>query len=226
MVWFLGNIRVLGLLCQIGTLILWYPDFLPNWHLLNTCFSYTQNRNSRQISVNLCNLWQNFSALISEIFSLRLGCVIRVKTFLRRDTSDQRRDTASAKRAGTLDQNPKKMKIFYNFLTPYFTTSYIFSVSSVTSVANVFFVPNAQVRPFIEGRSFSAPSDIVWDLGVLFWTFKFEKFEFVSEYGIFILLFRVQCSVFRVQSSVFRVQCSVFSVQCSEFSVQSYSLWI
>jgi len=40
------------------------------------------------------------------------------------------------------------------------------------------FRPNAQVRPFIERRSFSAPSDIIWDLGVLFWTFKFEKFEF------------------------------------------------
>ncbi len=43
----------------------------------------------------------------------------------------------------------------------------------------LFFVPNAQVRPFIEGRSFSAPPDIVLDLGVLFWTFKFEKFEFI-----------------------------------------------
>jgi hypothetical protein len=57
----------------------------------------------------------------------------------------------------------------------------------------LFFRPNAQLRPFIERRSFPAPRlprrsskseggsspSRVWDLGVLFWTFKFEKFEFV-----------------------------------------------
>jgi hypothetical protein len=56
-------------------------------------------------------------------------------------------------------------------------------LSSLTQYSSRFtryeFGPNAQVRPFIERRCFSAPSDIVWDLGVLFWTFKFEKFEFI-----------------------------------------------
>jgi hypothetical protein len=53
-------------------------------------------------------------------------------------------------------QNPKKIKKFSNSLTPYSTTSYIFSVSSVTSVANVFFVPNAQLRPIVETLFFCA----------------------------------------------------------------------
>jgi hypothetical protein len=32
--------------------------------------------------------------------------------------------------------------------------TYLFSVFSVPSVANIFFVPNAQLRPFIEGTLF------------------------------------------------------------------------
>jgi hypothetical protein len=77
----------------------------------------------------------------------------------------------SAKRAGTLNQNPKKIKKFSSSLTLYLIMIYLLSVTSVPSVANVFFEPNAQLRPFIERRSFSAPPDIVYDLGVLFWTF-------------------------------------------------------
>jgi len=80
-----------------------------------------------------------------------------------RDTSDQRRDTASAKRAGIHNQNPKILKKFSPSLTPFPTRSYLFSVFSETSVANVFFVPNAQVRPFIERRSFSAPV-LLWSV--------------------------------------------------------------
>jgi len=67
-----------------------------------------------------------------------------------RNTRYDIRNTASAIRAGTLNQNPKKIKKSSPFLTPYFTMIYIFSVTSVPSVANVFFVPNAQLRPFIE----------------------------------------------------------------------------
>ena len=35
--------------------------------------------------------------------------------------------------------------------------TYLFSVFSVPSVANIFFVPNAQLRPIVERRSFPAP---------------------------------------------------------------------
>jgi hypothetical protein len=73
------------------------------------------------------------------------------------DTNDKRRATASAKRAGTLNQIPKKINFFYNFLTLYPTTTYLFSVTSETSVANVFFVPNAQFRPIVEGTLFCPP---------------------------------------------------------------------
>jgi len=64
----------------------------------------------------------------------------------------------SAKRAGTLDQIPKKIKKFSNSLTLYPTTSYLFSAFSETSVANGFFVPNAQLRPIIERRCFPVVS--------------------------------------------------------------------
>jgi hypothetical protein len=70
-------------------------------------------------------------------------------------TSDESRATASTIRAGTLDQIPKKIKKFSDSLTPFPTISYHFSVSSVTSVANVFFEPNAQLRPIVERRYFS-----------------------------------------------------------------------
>jgi hypothetical protein len=48
-------------------------------------------------------------------------------------------------------ENPKLTKFFYNPLTPYFTISYLFSVLSVSSAANVFLNPNAHLRP-IMGR--------------------------------------------------------------------------
>jgi hypothetical protein len=67
-----------------------------------------------------------------------------------------RRDTNSAKRAGIHNQIPKKIKKFSDSLTPFPTRSYLFSAFSETSVANAIFVPNAQVRPFIE-RLFSRP---------------------------------------------------------------------
>jgi hypothetical protein len=70
-------------------------------------------------------------------------------------------EVGSAKRAGIHAQIPKILKKFSDSLTPYSTTTYLFSAPSVPSVANVFFVPNAQVHPFIERRSFSAPPDIV-----------------------------------------------------------------
>jgi hypothetical protein len=63
-----------------------------------------------------------------------------------------------AKRAGIHDQIPKKIKIFSPFLTPYFTTTYLFSAFSAFSAVNPFFVPNAQLRPFIEKRCFSVVS--------------------------------------------------------------------
>ena len=79
------------------------------------------------------------------------------------------------KRAAIYNQIPKKIKIFYNFLTLYPSTTYLFSVFSVFSVANVFFVPNAQLRPIVERRRFSAPvarASRPWKHGrVLFWTF-------------------------------------------------------
>jgi hypothetical protein len=84
-----------------------------------------------------------------------------------------------AKCAGTLNQNPKILKKFSDSLTPYFTTTYAFHYPLYAICYPLFFVPNAQVHPIVERRCFSAPSDIVLDLGVLFWTFKFEKFEFV-----------------------------------------------
>jgi len=63
-------------------------------------------------------------------------------------------EVGSAKRAGIHDQNLKKIKNFSPSLTPFPTRSYLFSVSSETSVANVFFVPNAQLRPIVERRCF------------------------------------------------------------------------
>jgi len=65
----------------------------------------------------------------------------------------------------------EKNKNFFRFSNSLFYNK----LSSLTQYTSRFtryeFVPNAQVRPFIERRSFSAPPDIVWDLGVLFWTF-------------------------------------------------------
>ncbi len=73
-------------------------------------------------------------------------------------------------------ENSKKIFIIFNSL-------FYNNLSSLTQYSSRFtryeFVPNAQVHPFIERRSFPASPDIVWDLGVLFWTFKFEKFEFI-----------------------------------------------
>jgi len=61
------------------------------------------------------------------------------------------------KRAAIYNQIPKKIKNFYNFLTLCPTTTYLFSASSAFSAVNVFFVPNAQLRPIVERRCFSAP---------------------------------------------------------------------
>jgi len=62
-----------------------------------------------------------------------------------------------AKRAAIHNQNPKKIKKFSHSLTLYFTTSYLFSAFSAFSAVNLFFVPNAQLRPIVERRYFSAP---------------------------------------------------------------------
>jgi hypothetical protein len=70
-------------------------------------------------------------------------------------------------------------------------------------VANVFFVPNAQLRPIVEGTVFFVPA---------------RSTEFLFSYSEF----SVQCSEFRVQCSEFSVQCSVFSVQSSVFRVILY----
>jgi len=61
-------------------------------------------------------------------------------------TNDQRlstNDSLSAICAGTLNQNLKKIKIFSPFLTPYLTTTYLFSAFSAFSAVNLFFVPRA-----------------------------------------------------------------------------------
>ena len=60
----------------------------------------------------------------------------------KRDTRYEIRATSDeiriwAKRAGIHNQNPKKIKFFYNFLTLCPTTTYLFSVSSVSSVTSV-----------------------------------------------------------------------------------------
>ena len=65
----------------------------------------------------------------------------------RRHTIYDIRNTNSAKRAGTLDQIPKILKKFSDSLTLYFTISYIFSVFSETSVANVFFDQTRSFAP-------------------------------------------------------------------------------
>jgi hypothetical protein len=104
---------------------------------------------------------------------------IRVNPWLNfSSTNDQRlstNDSLSAKRAGIHNQIPKKIKKFSDSLTPYPTTTYLFSVSSVTSVANVFFVPNAQLRPIVERRCFSAPRSVCT--------------EFLLSYSEFCILF-------------------------------------
>jgi hypothetical protein len=51
----------------------------------------------------------------------------------------------------TFLKKSQNRKIFSNPLTPYFTITYLFSVFSVSSVANIFFNPNAHLRP-IMGR--------------------------------------------------------------------------
>jgi len=71
-----------------------------------------------------------------------------------RDTSDEIRDTNWAIRAGILDQIPKKIKKFSPFLTLYFTTTYLIIYPLSAICYPLFFVPNAQVRPFIEGTLF------------------------------------------------------------------------
>ncbi len=72
-----------------------------------------------------------------------------------RATSDEIR--LSAKRAGMLDQIPKKIKKFSPFLTPYFTTSYALRYPLYAICYTLFFVPNAQLHPIVERRCFSAP---------------------------------------------------------------------
>ena len=54
---------------------------------------------------------------------------------------------------GSDKENPKIVKFFPTTLTPYPITTYLFSVSSVPSVANAFFNPNAHLRPII-GRHY------------------------------------------------------------------------
>jgi hypothetical protein len=50
----------------------------------------------------------------------------------------------------------KKIKIFYNPLTPYFTIIYLFSVFSVSSVANEIFESNVHVGERIERANVSS----------------------------------------------------------------------
>ena len=83
----------------------------------------------------------------------------------------------STKRAGIQKVISKILKKFSPSLTPYPIRIYLFSAFLATSAVNTFFEPNAQLRPIIERRYFSAPR---------------------SEYGIFILLFWVLCSEFCV----------------------------
>ncbi len=56
----------------------------------------------------------------------------------------------SIKNAAPFRPNPKKINFFYNFLISYLTIIYLFSVPSVSSVANTFFASNTQVRVIIE----------------------------------------------------------------------------
>ena len=114
------------------------------------------NRRQSKIRVNQCNLclkilrvhlWLNFSS-----------------------TSDQRRDTTWAIRAGIKNTKSKILKNFSNSITLCLGMIYLLSVSSVFSVANVFFVPNAHLRPLI-GTLFFCVSFGLYE--VLFRTFRF-----------------------------------------------------
>jgi len=71
-------------------------------------------------------------------------------------------EVGSAICAGIPAQIPKKIKKFSLSLTLYLIRIYLFSASSETSVANGFFVPNAQVRPFIETQFFCARAALVF----------------------------------------------------------------
>jgi hypothetical protein len=64
----------------------------------------------------------------------------------------------SAKRAGIQNTKSKFLKKFSPFLTPYFTISYVLHYPLYATRCTLFFEPNAQLRPFIERRSFSALS--------------------------------------------------------------------
>jgi len=70
----------------------------------------------------------------------------------------------SAIRAGIQKTKSEILRFFYNFLTPYFTTTYLFSVSSVTSVANLFFDQTRSFAP-LWGDCFFVP---VWSMEFLF----------------------------------------------------------
>jgi hypothetical protein len=61
-----------------------------------------------------------------------------------------------AKRAAILDQNPKKIKIFYRFLL-LILQRLTSSLPAICCMLYAIFRPNAQLRPIIERRYFSAP---------------------------------------------------------------------
>ena len=88
----------------------------------------------------------------------------------------------SANRAGTHNQIPKKIKIFYNFLTPYPTTTYPLFLYAVRCPLYAISRPNAHLRPIVEGTVFFVPA---------------RSTEFLFSYSEF----SVQCSEFRVQCS-------------------------
>jgi len=75
-------------------------------------------------------------------------------------TNDQRlstNDSLSAICAGIHDQNPKKIKFFYNFLTLYPTTTYPLFLYAARCPLYAVFRPNAQLRPIVERRCFFCP---------------------------------------------------------------------
>jgi hypothetical protein len=108
-----------------------------------------------------------------DIFSMNYELSTSLTKYQRLSTND----SLSAKRAGIYDQNPKKIKKFSQFLTPYFTTSYALHYPLSAICYPLFFVPNTQLRPFIERHCFSV---------------LVRSTEFLFSYSEF----SVQCSVF------------------------------
>jgi hypothetical protein len=72
----------------------------------------------------------------------------------------------------------KKTKFSTTPLTLYSTITYLFSVFSVTSVADIFFNPNTHLRP-IMGRFYISTLGAKCAMGYLFWSLAFWSLGFV-----------------------------------------------